>query len=55
MQNDENYPWKNNCSYHAGQHHHQPYVLRVIIKAVIVEVSKEKDPNPKAQNKMNDK
>jgi hypothetical protein len=55
MQNNQNYPWENNCRYHTGQHHHQPYVLRIIIKAVIIEESQEKDPDPQAKYKMNNK
>jgi hypothetical protein len=55
MQNDKKYPWKNYGGYNTGQHHHQPYMLGIIIKAVIIVESQKNDPHPKTQNEMNDK
>jgi hypothetical protein len=55
MQNDQNEPWKNYGCNNTGKHHHQPYVLGIIIKAVIIVESQKNNPHPKTQNEMDDK
>jgi len=52
MENNQNDSWSYYTAHHPGHVHHEPYVLGIIVKAVIVGYFKKKYPEPKAEESM---